>query len=109
MLLEPARRPDLSSQEPAGFLKRVERLPPSSAAKRTLSPVSPGHEWRRVPSIDEHDVREVELAANGTIVLDSPMPTESVEQAVGSEVRTLAALWRNAAAAKRQGTAYVEQ
>jgi long-chain acyl-CoA synthetase len=37
------------------------------------------------------------------------MPTESVERAIGSEVRTLAALWRNAAAAKRQGPAYVEQ
>jgi long-chain acyl-CoA synthetase len=37
------------------------------------------------------------------------MPTESAGQAIGGEVRTLAALWRNAAAAKRQGPAYVEQ
>jgi len=37
------------------------------------------------------------------------MPTESVGQAIAGEERTLAALWRNAAAAQRRGTAYLEQ
>jgi long-chain acyl-CoA synthetase len=54
-------------------------------------------------------VRERTLAANGTTVLDSPMPTDSVGQAFAGDARTLAALWRNAAAAQRQGAAYVEQ
>src|SRR5262249_15206033 len=49
------------------------------------------------------------LAANGTIVLDSSMPTESVGHAIAGEERTLAALWQNAAAAQHQGPAYLEQ